>query len=146
MNPDVVTARQDMTLSQLVLLLQTNAVTGLPVLDGSGALVGVVSTSDLMRTDDAFDEQVPSNSHYHARTSGSVHELADWQDDGHDKMVADIMSTHIISAAPDTPVRDLAEQMVSHDIHRVVILDGQKLVGIVSSLDILRAVSQGRLS
>ncbi|MBT6148346.1 MAG: CBS domain-containing protein, partial [Gemmatimonadetes bacterium] len=47
---------------------------------------------------------------------------------------------------PDTPVSDLAEQMVSHDIHRVVIREDLALIGIVSSLDILRAVSQGRLS
>ena len=84
--------------------------------------------------------------HYHARTSGSMDALEEWEDDGRHKIVADIMSTNVIAAGPDTPVSDLAEQMVSHDIHRVVIREDLALIGIVSSLDILRAVSQGRLS
>ena len=57
MNPDVVTARHDLSLHQLVLLLQTNAITGLPVLDGEGELVGVVSTRDLVRVEDEQAEE-----------------------------------------------------------------------------------------
>ena len=148
MNPDVVTARHNLLLPQLVLLLQTNAVTGLPVLDDEGSLVGVVSASDLLSVQEASseDRQALGASHYHARTSGSMDSLDDWQDDGRHKRVAGIMSTNVISASGDTTVSDLAEQMVSHDIHRVVICDGSDLIGIVSSLDILRAVSKGRIS
>ena len=40
----------------------------------------------------------------------------------------------------------IGKMMVTHDIHRIVILDGSNIVGIVGTLDILRAVSQGRLS
>ncbi|MEC8931338.1 MAG: CBS domain-containing protein, partial [Candidatus Latescibacterota bacterium] len=86
------------------------------------------------------------SSHYHARTSGSIADFDDWQDDGRDLTVADIMSTNVVTAHRGTPVKELAEMMVSHDIHRIVILDGSNLVGIVGTLDILRAVSQGRLS
>ena len=144
MNPDVVTARHDLSLHQLVLLLQTNAITGLPVLDGEGELVGVVSTRDLVRVEDEQAEE--ERSHYHARTSGSISELDEWQDDGRDLTVGDIMSVHVVSAGPNTSVKELAATMVDHDIHRVVILDGSTLDGIVGSLDILRAVSLGRLS
>ena len=79
-------------------------------------------------------------------TSGSLADLDDWQDDGRDLTVADIMSTNVVIANRGTPVKELAEMMVSHDIHRIVILDGSNIVGIVGTLDILRAVSQGRLS
>ncbi|MEE3337616.1 MAG: CBS domain-containing protein [Candidatus Latescibacterota bacterium] len=86
------------------------------------------------------------SSHYHARTSGSIADLDDWQDDGRDLTVADIMSTNVVIAHRGTSVKELAEMMVTHDIHRIVILDASNIVGIVGTLDVLRAVSQGRLS
>ena len=99
-----------------------------------------------MKVECLSEDASERSSHYHARTSGSIADLDDWQDDGRDLTVADIMSTNVVTAHRGTPVKELAEMMVTHDIHRIVILDGSNIVGIVGTLDILRAVSQGRLS
>jgi CBS domain-containing protein len=51
--------------------------------------------------------------------------------------VADIMTEDVLTVVPDTPIAEIAERMARDRIHRVVVLDGDKLVGIVTSIDLL---------
>ena len=63
-----------------------------------------------------------------------------------DVMVRDIMSKAVITASSTTPIAELAEIMYSRHIHRIVIVDEGRLAGIVSTLDILKAVMEGTVS
>jgi CBS domain-containing protein len=54
---------------------------------------------------------------------------------------ADIMTTRPLTAAPDTPVADLVRMMVERRVEAVPILDGDRLVGIVTQADIIRALA-----
>jgi len=143
MNEDVVSARDDMTIRQLIFLLKSNLITGVPVLDKAGLLVGVVSESDT-----AFGDAVAMDSDFHthlaADTSGDLDGL-DLAELG-EAHVRDIMSKTAITAESDTPIASLAEIMVTHRIHRVIIVQGSALRGIVSTMDILRAVKDGKIS
>jgi len=143
MNEDVVSARDDMTIRQLIFLLKSNLITGVPVLDKAGLLVGVVSESDT-----AFGDAVAMDSDFHthlaADTSGDLDGL-DLAELG-EAHVRDIMSKTAITAESDTPIASLAEIMVTHRIHRVIIVQGSALRGIVSTMDILRAVKDGEIS
>ena len=67
MNADVVVARDAMSVHQLAILLETNQVSGVPVLDTDDKLVGVVSTSDILLTDEAFGEGIVLDSDYHSQ-------------------------------------------------------------------------------
>ena len=57
--------------------------------------------------------------------------------------VEEIMNPEVISISPDAPVKAAATMMRKHGIHRVVVMTGTALVGIVSAMDIARAVSRG---
>ena len=148
MNADVVSARTDMTVHNLVMLLKTNRISGVPVLDVDDQLVGVVSTSDIIMTDDAFGDAPGGESDYHTQLATvGVEDLdAVEVDETGNTLVSDIMSVGVIAAAVDAPVQELADLMYSHHIHRVVITDGGRLAGIVGTMDILKAVIDGKLS
>ena len=148
MNTDVVTARDSMSIHQLAILLETNQVSGVPVLDESENLVGVVSASDIILTDEAFGEEPLLESDYHSQFyDRGPDELADFDaSERPDTLVRDIMSTSVVTSESTAALAQLAETMYTHHIHRVIILDNERLVGIVSTMDILKAVMDGKVS
>ena len=93
MRTDVVTVRPDATLDEAVKLLLENRISGLPVTDDSGMLVGVISEFALLVvTYNAASRKQP---------------------------VQDHMSKHVINVAPDTPLKELADTFILQRIRRV---------------------------
>jgi CBS domain-containing protein len=60
-------------------------------------------------------------------------------------MVRDIMTPHPLTVSPDTEVREAAQQMLYADVHRLFVVDGDRVVGVISTTDIMRAIATGRL-
>jgi CBS domain-containing protein len=60
------------------------------------------------------------------------------------KQVSSLMSKQIISVAEDASVEEIANLMIAHKINRVPVLRGEKLIGIVSRADIVRAIAMGK--
>jgi CBS domain-containing protein len=56
------------------------------------------------------------------------------------KIVADVMTAFTIAVTPSTPLLEAMKLMVADDIHRVLVLDGGRLVGILTTMDVVRAV------
>jgi CBS domain-containing protein len=140
MEKDVVTVRDNQTLKELAQLFITRRISGAPVIDAAGRLVGVVSQTDLVRRD--REAQPPHEAPaYHQDIDrwlgrqGFQVEAPDYA------MVRDVMTPVVLSAAADTPVEDLARLMTSKRIHRLVIMSGERLAGIVTSMDVMRAFS-----
>jgi CBS domain-containing protein len=118
MTPFPVIVRVDTTLDEIAELLAENDISGLPVVDASGVLVGVVSQTDLIRA---------------AASSG--HGLRPWS--GY--TARHVMSRHPVIAHEDTPLAEAARRLERHGIHRLVIVadDGTTPIGIVSISDLL---------
>jgi CBS-domain-containing membrane protein len=113
-------------------------VSGAPVVDEEGRCLGVLTKTDLVR----YLDQGPAPS----PTSADLDVFADWQVMDLDALPADdvtrFMTTRVVTAAPSTLIGDLARLMCSSHIHRVLIVEGPgKVVGIVSSLDVLAALA-----
>lgn len=138
MRKDVVTVRESATVRELAQLLLEKGITGVPVTDASGKLVGVVSQTDLVRgvREDPQPQEVPS---YHAELdrwlgrSGFHVEAPDF------KLVSEVMTPGVIAADVKTPVVQLARTMHAKHIHRVIITERKRIAGIVTSMDILQA-------
>jgi len=147
---DVVYARDDMELDELMQLFKEHSVRGFPVLNGDKELVGVVSTSDIIFRSAAFGEtpNLETDYHHQLHDEGGVGDLLEQLEvDGIAYLkVHDIMSTAVISAGAGAAVAEVAELMQVHRIHRVLVLEEGQLSGIVSTLDILKAVAEGQLS
>jgi len=149
MTRDVVTIAPDMTLTELDRVLVSENVSGGPVVEDS-AVVGVVSRADVIRV--LYDEQRAA-----ANVSGfygspypipipALHHLARDSRRIADEMtrtcVREIMSRDVKSVGPDEEVEAVARMMVARGYHRVPVIDDGRLVGIVSSLDIVRLVGR----
>ncbi len=147
MQRDVVCVQKDTSMADLVELLRDHRISGVPVVDEGGVLVGVVSATDVLLGDLVLGQGPMMESDYH--THPEVHS-EDWEDleiePEDDRRVRDIMSTSVITAEPSTPIAELAQLMYTHRIHRLIILDRGLLAGIVTTTDILKAVMEGKVN
>jgi len=146
MNADVVAVSAEMDLRELAKLFLGRGISGAPVLDARGQLVGVVSQTDLiyyaMTRDDEL--KLDSDFYHHARIEGR-HVPEGFQiEDCNSGVVADVMTPLVHSVTERASVDAVARLMTRKHIHRVVVRRGKKVVGIISALDVLRVRTSGR--
>jgi CBS domain-containing protein len=106
MTPEPTTVRENTAIHDAAKLLARQRITGLPVVNPEGRLVGIVSESDI------FTKR--------------------------GETVSDIMSKSVISVSSETSVEIVVHMLTDHRIRRVPVVDGDRLVGIVSRADIIR--------
>lgn len=144
MSTDVLTVPIDLSLEGLALFLAENRITGVPVVDSDGNLVGVVSETDLVRHQ-ARSPRVNSDDweFFRSLDLDEIELLSNGFriEELDDTIVADIMSTKLVTAHENTAASELAASMLSHKVHRILILRNRKLAGIVTTVDILREVA-----
>lgn len=141
------------TVAELERAFADAEVSGFPVVDASG-VVGVVSRADVVRHLAAKEGRSAVSTFYvePGLSTGGIPgpELADLAarqgSDLAEMCVADLMTPQVVSVPPDAEVTDIARALVEHRIHRVLVLDGSSLVGIVSSFDLVRLVADGTLT
>ncbi len=167
MQRDVVAVSPDLTLRELVEVLSEHEVSGVPVVL-NGKVVGVVSTTDIFdfreetsgsRPSDASDgPSGPPRRGTSFESFSDTYELADaetleWMrttrsrdwDLLDESTVADIMTRKVLSLTSTTTVKKAAAYMLDAGVHRLLVIDGGELQGIVTTTDIVRAVAEGRL-
>lgn len=137
MRRKVVAVERGLTLRELADVLAANGISGAPVVDESGGVLGVVSQTDLVR---ARREPSPAVPRYHREVDGLAAPLGIRFDDRDDERVERIMTPGAISFDQETPVEKLAEAMLARRVHRVLITQGDRLAGIVTTMDLLRAL------
>ena len=130
MTHDVITASPQTTFKEVVRLLDENHISGLPVVDGSGRLVGVISEADLLnkaekREPDAY--VLESRRHRLDRSRASALD------------VASAMSRDVVTVRADAPIALAAREMHARGFKRLPVVDADgRLVGIVSRGDVLK--------
>jgi CBS domain-containing protein len=137
MNADVLSVPPDLTVHELAAFLVEHQISGAPVVDHRGQLVGLASLTDIAESDalrdDAPEAEAPRRRHERARD-----ELAGLHVQRTDLLVQDIMTPTVYSVNPDTPVAELAQTMIAGRIHRLLVTVDGRVAGIVTSLDLLR--------
>ena len=111
MTKDVIAVSPLTHVANLATILNKNQISGAPVLDENGKVIGIVSEADLL-----------------ARKG---------------KQVKSIMSTRVIEARETTTVEEIASLMVTYEVKRMPVMRGEKMAGIVSRADIVRAIAMG---
>jgi len=145
MTDGVISASPEMTLKEVDELFSINAISGAPVLDG-GVLVGVISQSDVIRV--LYDQQLAAGevSQYllspYPIPLPALTEIARDRTRIVDRLlettVADAMTMVPVTVAPGDSVAVVARLMCDERVHRVMVTDDEKLVGVVSALDLTR--------
>jgi len=134
----VITVGVDASVGEVATILLSNHISGVPVVDEKGELVGIVSEGDLMRRPETGTTRRPS---WWLALLSSDRSSAGEYIKSHSRKVADVMTRDIISATPDTSLGDIAAMLERNRIKRVPILEAGKLVGIVTRANILQALA-----
>ncbi|MDD4558833.1 MAG: CBS domain-containing protein [bacterium] len=137
MSRDVITITPSTTVREIADILRARHISGLPVTEGEH-VVGIVSEEDIIFRDASL--RLPA---FIQILDGIIFlEGLQHYEEAIRKMVgmraADIMTREVISVDPCTPVREIADLMVTHDINRVPVIAEGILVGIVTRADIVR--------
>jgi len=135
MTRDVVTVTPETSLRDAASLLSTRKISGVPVVDGSGTVVGILSEADIL-----------------AKVSGERPRggLLGWLletdvtlgDKIRARTVGEAMTAPAITIAPNRPVHEAAARMVSESVNRLPVVEDGKLVGIVTRADLVRAFTR----
>lgn len=135
MTRELFTAAPDMTLRDAMTLLSDQHVSGAPVVDG-GKVVGVFSATDLLAyLADLSDSTVSLTFSPRRRHFGPLEDVT----------VGDVMTRQVESLPPDCVVEEAAILMGKKQIHRVLVMIGDVLLGIVSMSDVARAVAEDKI-
>lgn len=140
------------TLPELEQELLRAKVSGFPVVE-EGRLVGIVSRADIVRQICAERKVAESTSDYYRDETGfhevpmeSFEQVASRVGERIESLlVKDVMSRNVISVRASQPLREAAQQMVEHHVHRLPVVDEDRLVGILSSLDLVRLFADGKV-
>ncbi|MGI9590876.1 MAG: CBS domain-containing protein [Myxococcota bacterium] len=142
------------SLKELERAFDEAGVSGFPVVDG-GRVVGVVSRTDVLHQLGGKAGAEPRLSTFYAdlanfETELATERFADAAARGGKPVeqlrVSDLMTASLVTVAPDATLQDVSRTLTEHKIHRVLVTDEGMLVGVVSSLDLVRLVSEGKLA
>ncbi|WP_062261966.1 CBS domain-containing protein [Endozoicomonas arenosclerae] len=146
MTSGVITVPCDWSVERLARFLTDKSISGAPVVDQSGRLIGVVTLSDIVRHAGSglADIQTRDDHFYRTMTDTdlsdedlrSFHESVDQA-----VLVDDIMTPMVFEVSPKTPLINVAEAMVKGRIHRVLVTEHRQLKGIISALDLLKVMT-----
>ena len=138
MRHKVVTVTPEMTVAEAARLMLQHGVSGLPVTDDKGALVGMVTEGDLLRRAETGTER--RRPHWLEFILGPGRMAVDYVH-AHGRKVAEVMTRKPIAITPDTPLEAVVDLMERHRIKRLPVLDGGRIVGIVSRANLLPALA-----
>jgi CBS domain-containing protein len=113
---DVITVTESMPLKDVARMFIEKKITGAPVVNSKGELVGVISETDIIRKTTSIGAWSPST-------------------------VGQIMTKPAITVSPDETLQRVCEMMYNRRIHRVVVAEGPRIKGILTTMDILRAIA-----
>jgi CBS domain-containing protein len=139
MTRTILSAGPKTPVAEAIGLMLDNRVSGLPVIDEVGQLVGILTEGDLLRRGETGTERHRPRWLEILLGPGR---LASEYVRTHGRKVVDIMTREPVRVAPETPLDKIVELMERHRIKRVPVLEGEMLVGIVSRADFLRALAR----
>jgi CBS domain-containing protein len=141
MQTDVITIGPDATVRELADLLAEHEISGVPVVDAEGALVGIVTEGDVILQD--AELHFP---HYVQFLDSviyleSVRKFEERFRKTFGNKVADVMSTEVFTVAPGSTIHELTTLMADNKVNRLPVVEDGNLVGIITRGDIVRAIA-----
>lgn len=140
MTRDVAVVHPETSLLDAVTLMARRKISGMPVLDAAGTVIGMLSEGDLVRWHEGHTDRQMHWLEMLAEGTDLAPAFLDAIREQRHK-VQSVMAHNVTSVAEDTPARDIASLMCDKNIKRVPVLRDGKLVGIVARSDLVRALA-----
>ena len=138
MTSPVLSVESESPISQAIQLMLEKRISGLPVLDGQGRLVGIVTEGDFLRRTETGTQRRRSRWLEFLIGPGR---LADEYTRSHGRKVIDVMTPDPVTINEQTSLEQVVQIMEKHRIKRLPVVRDQKLVGIVSRANLLHALA-----
>ena len=141
MTRDVATVRPETSVRDIAALMMEKHISGVPVVDDDGTIVGIVSEGDLLhRTEVGTERKHKWWFRVFADSDAAAREYAK----AHGRAAHDVMSRYVISVRDDAEVRDVADILDKQRIKRVPVVRDGRLVRTISRRDLVRELSRCR--
>jgi CBS domain-containing protein len=138
MTPHVLSVAPDASISAAARLMLQNRISGLPVVDGSGKLVGMVTEGDFLRRTEIGTQRQRARWIEFLIGPGR---LADEYSRSSGRSVSDVMTRDVHTASIDASLDDIVRVMERHRVKRVPVVEEGKVVGIVTRANLLHALA-----
>jgi len=137
MTTDLVTVKPDTPVAEIAKKLIKRRISAVPVIDGDGHLVGIVSENDLIRRPETGGERQPT---WWLTFLAEPEALSRDYMKAHGATASDVMTRELITVDKDTSLEEIATLLEKHRIKRVPVVQGNKLLGIVSRANLLQGL------
>jgi CBS domain-containing protein len=150
MTSEVITVTPATPLSEFARICAEDEISGAPVVTVEGRLVGIVSKTDLISRVLEGGHAFAANRDFRSlfglgeQDVGAMPGMASESEEEVIGTVQDVMQTEVVTVSPDAPVHEVAWKLATERIHRVVVTEGDRLLGIITSLDLLRVFPEER--
>jgi predicted transcriptional regulator len=148
MTREVKIVPQSMRLRDFIHFLAHHQVSGVPVVDDAGKLAGVLSKTDIIRAQSHLEEKDRFSYSFYEYDpfAGQVGYFEEHNLKVLDMGLADLMIREVIAVLPQEPLSLVIQRLLGHRIHRVIVADEKKILGLISTLDILQGLASGKLN
>ena len=144
MTKNVVTVNPEMDIHRLAELFMEKNISGAPVVDKSGKLLGVVKEEGVIFQDKKVHLPTFINLSFGFLALGTVRYNEEIKKITASK-VSSIMEKDITTINPNTEIEDVATLMIEKEIYYLPVVDKDKLVGVITKKDIVRAIAKGKV-
>ncbi len=138
MTTSVLTVEPETPIGDVAAMLMRRRISGAPVVDGDGKVVGIVSEGDLIRRAGAEAERHPS---WWLTLLSAPEDRALAYVKSHGGTAGDVMTRDVVTVTETTSLEEIASTLSKHDIKRVPVLHDGKLAGVVSRADLMRGLA-----
>ncbi len=144
MTPHIKSVPESWTVQKFAAFLSDNQITGSPVINEAGKIVGIATLFDiadfhLNQVESGVESELTPAEQQEAR---ALRQLIFEEMSRNPVEVRDIMTPKLVSVAEETRVKDVAKTMMAEHVHRVFIEKDQEVVGIVTTYDLLQLVAE----
>ena len=149
MSRELFAVSPEMSLIDMDKALSSRKISGAPVVS-SGELIGIVTSTDIGRRFSSNLKTEAGETSYYWHSNGTMTNLiVGSETDAGDLVerlsrctVADIMTDDVISVSPDDEIKVVASLMSKYKIHRILVVDDKRPVGMITSLDMVELLTQ----
>jgi CBS domain-containing protein len=138
MTRPVITVTPETTILDAANTMLQKHVSGLPVVDAAGKLVGIISEGDFIRRSEIGTQR--KRGRFLKFILGPGREAADFVHE-HGRKIAEIMTPEPLTIGEETTLEEIVRLMEKHNVKRLPVVRGDKIVGIVSRSNLLQAVA-----
>ena len=148
MNDDILSLREDTTISEAISTLEEYHITGAPVVNEQEECVGIFSSTDVLKRNVERDDGTApiARSKFDLgeapEESGAYFSKDDYDEEilGRDT-VGNWMTTEVKFVSPEATAEEVCRRMLDESVHRILVMKDRKLLGIITTFDIVRLVA-----